>query len=186
MLTEEIKKYIKANLSERRYIHSIGVAQTAELLAKKFNCNIEKAYFAGIVHDMAKEFTKDEMNMKLSEFGAENLIFEYSFELLHGPVASLILKNDFCVNDEEILDAVFYHTTGKENMCLLTKIIYIADFIEPNRNFLNLDKVRVKAFENINEAIIIASDMIISSTLKKGKKLHKDTILARDYLLNEL
>ena len=183
MLTKAVQNYIEANLSKRRYKHSMSVAEEAGRLAIKFGADEEKAYFAGIAHDLAKEIPEEELRLKLIGYGKQELLDEYSYPLLHGPAAAVILKEEFSVFDEEVLDAVFYHTTGKEDMNLLTKIIYLADFIEPGRKFSGIEKVRYTAYKNLDEAIIIASGMVIINTIKKGKELHPDTIISRNYLL---
>ena len=183
MLTKAVQNYIEKNLSERRYKHSISVAEEAVKLAKKFCADTKKAYFAGIAHDLAKEIPEEELRTKLIGYKKQELLTKYQYSLLHGPAAAVILKEEFSVFDDEILDAVFYHTTGKENMNLLTKIIYLADFIEPGRNFPGIEKVRAAAYKNLDEAIIIASGMVIINTVKKGKEIHPDTIISRNYLL---
>lgn len=183
MTAEAIEQYIKENLSEKRYIHSLGVAAEAKKLAGKYGADIEKAYFAGLAHDLAKELSEEEMRLKLAKYEHEELLDRYSYPLLHGPVAALILEKEFSVSDNEILEAVCYHTTGKENMCLLAKIIYLADFIEPNRNFCGVEQARAAAEKNIDEAIILSSGMVIIHTVRKGKEVHPDTVIARNYLL---
>ena len=185
MLTEVIKDYIKKNLSEKRYIHSLGVADEAVKLATKFGVDTKKAYFAGLAHDIAKEIPENELRQKLITFGEEELLKKYSYPLLHGPAAAVILKKEFEVLDDEILDAVHYHTTGKENMGNLTKIIYLADFIEPNRSFQGVKEVREASKVSLDEAIILSSGMVIINTIRKGKEVHSDTVIARNYLLKK-
>lgn len=183
MLDSVLENYVRKNLSEKRYIHSLNVAKEAEILAKKYGADTEKAYIAGIAHDLAKEIPLDILKEKLVKYKNENLLKEYPYPLLHGPAAALILKNEFKVTDDEILDAVYYHTTGKCDMHLLTKIIYIADFIEPGRVFDGVEKVRDLAKKNLDEAIIAASGIIIIQNVRKGRQLHTDTINARNFLL---
>lgn len=183
MLDSVLENYVRKNLSEKRYIHSLNVAKEAEILAKKYGADTEKAYIAGIAHDLAKEIPLDILKEKLVKYKNENLLKEYPYPLLHGPAAALILKNEFKVTDDEILDAVYYHTTGKCDMHLLTKIIYIADFIEPGREFDGVEKVRDLAKKSLDEAIIAASGIIIIQNVRKGRELHTDTINARNFLL---
>lgn len=183
MLREVICDYIKDTLSEKRYIHSLGVAEEAKKLALKFDYDVDKAYLAGLSHDLAKEMSSEKIKEKLLKYGKTELFEEYDSSLIHGPVAAVILNNEFSVKDEEILDAVHYHTTGKENMRLLTKIIYLADFIEPNRKFVGVDEVRKIAENNLDEAIIVSSGMVIIHTVRNGKKIHPDTIMARNCLI---
>lgn len=184
MFCEQIKEYIENNLSLKRYRHSVSVAEEAKKLAEKYNASTQKAYFAGLAHDMAKEIDKEEVLQLLKKFGREDLAERYPYPLIHGPVSALILKNDFSVEDEEILDAVWYHTTGKEDMSLMTKIIYIADFIEPNRNFEGVESVRKLAYVNIDKAIVEGAGIVICNTISRALPLDVDTVLARNYLLN--
>jgi len=184
MLSKIINDYINKNLSEKRYKHSVGVAKEAVKLAEKYGVDTQKAYLAGIAHDMAKEIPEEQLNLKLIEYGRGDLIKKYSYPLLHGPAASVILEKEFSVSDKEVLEAVCYHTTGKEDMSPLTKVVYLADFIEPNRIFEGVDKVRAASEKNLDEAIIISSGMVIIYTVRKGKKIHPDTVIARNYLLN--
>ena len=183
MLKEKILCYINENLSEKRYMHSLNVADEAVRLAKKYGADTEKAYLAGVAHDMVKELHRDLLEEKLIKYNRCDLLDEYPYPLLHGPAAAVILQNEFFVTDTEILESVQYHTTGKENMNLLTKIIYLADFIEPGRKFDGVEKAREAADRSLDEAIIISSGMVIIHTVRKGKSLHVDTIKARNYLL---
>ena len=183
MLKEKILCYINENLSEKRYMHSLNVADEAVRLAKKYGADTEKAYLAGVAHDMVKELHRDLLEEKLIKYNRRDLLDEYPYPLLHGPAAAVILQNEFFVTDTEILESVHYHTTGKENMNLLTKIIYLADFIEPGRKFQGVEKVREAVERSLDEAIIISSGMVIIHTVRKGKSVHIDTINARNYLL---
>lgn len=185
MLTDTIHDYIKSNLSKKRYMHTLGVAEEAERLAKRYGADTKKAYFAGLAHDLAKEIPEIELKLKLKTLGKEELLDYYSYPLLHGPAAAAILEKEFSVEDKEILDAVHYHTTGKEDMGILTKIIYLADFIEPNRNFTGVKEAREAAEESLDKGIIVASGMVIIHTVRRGKEIHPDTVLARNYLLKE-
>ncbi len=184
MIEEKIKEYIEKNLSAKRLRHSISVAETAKELAKRYSASTEKAYLAGLAHDMAKELDENEMLLRLSDYSREDIAERYSYPLLHGPVAACILENEFDVCDEEILDSVWYHTTGKTDMPLLTKIIYLSDFIEPNRAFDGIEEVRGLAEENLDKAIIAASGIVIISTVKRGLATDVDTVLARNYLID--
>ncbi len=186
MFCEQIKEYIENNLSSKRYRHSVSVAEEAKKLAEKYNANVDKAYFAGLAHDMAKEIEKEEVLQLLKKFGREDLAKRYPYSLIHGPVSALILKNDFLVDDEEILDAVWYHTTGKEDMAMLSKIIYIADFIEPNRKFDGVENVRKLAYSNIDKAIVEGAGIVICNTISRNLPLDVDTVLARNYLLSSV
>ena len=158
----DIKKWLKANLNEERYIHSLGTAECAGELAEKYNLDIEKAYLAGLLHDAAKCFPTS----KLLEIIDAHLDVEewerLNYKTLHAPVSAYVAKNDFGVEDEEILSAIRWHTLGKKEMTIFEKIIFLADKIEPNtrdkkysdeiKNLLNqengLDKALLKCYKS--------------------------------------
>ena len=106
-------------------------------------------------------------------------VFErYSYPLIHGPLAALIVKYDFLCDDEEIFDAIWYHTTGKENMPLLTKIIYLADFIEPNRDFEGVDALRSLAKTDLDAAMCMGLEMTVRLLEKQGSAVCPDSLAA--------
>lgn len=185
MTAEDIRKYIKNNLSEKRYNHSLGVAAEAEKLAKLYGADIDKAIFSGLAHDLAKEIPFDKLKNFLSEYNCGDILKKYDAPLIHGPAAAVILNHKFGIDDKEILDAVCYHTTGKENMDLLTKIIYVSDFTENGRSFPEAKRARELSYENLDEAIIYESGCVIINTVNRGNIIHPDTVYTRNFLLRE-
>lgn len=183
MDTEKIIDYIKQNLSDFRFKHTMGVAVTAKHLAEQNGEDTEDAYIAGLLHDCAKEIPYYDMLALLEKYNLKpDTLTKSSAALLHGPLGACIAKDLFGVSDK-IFDAITYHTTGKANMDMLTKIVYIADFIEPNRTFDGAEITRKIAFENIDEAVIRACGIVIVHTVNKGGIIHPDTVDARNYLL---
>ena len=180
-----IKSELKKILSERRYVHSLGVAEEAEKLARRYGADQSKAYLAGLVHDCAKEFPPEEMEGILkTEYGVPvDSMSRLMPKILHGPLGACEAQRKFEIYDPEILDAIKYHTTGKGNMSTLAKIIYIADYIEPNRDFEGVEKLRRLAYENIDEAIIAGIDETILDLIKRGLIIHPDTVHARNDLI---
>ena len=132
---EYINNWLKANLSEERYEHSLGTAECARELAKKFGCDEEKAYFTGLIHDCAKHLAKDKtmeiINTKIHLEEGELC----SPKTHHAPVGAYIAKQEFGIEDEEILSAIRWHTIGKVNMTTFEKIIFLADKIEIGKKF---------------------------------------------------
>ena len=184
MEKKEMKKKLKAILNEDRYAHSKGVCETAVRLAKIYGADEEKAYIAGLLHDGAKNLGKKEMfsecerlGVKLDEIQRENTA------LIHAALGAAYIKEQFGVEDEEILRAVRYHTTGRADMTLLEKIIYIADMVEPNRDFDGVWELRNIVEKDIDEACILGLSQTIGFTLKKGGLIHEDTIHARNWLI---
>ncbi len=185
MEESKIKKYLKNALSEKRFKHSLGVAEEAERLADKYGADKKKAYLAGLVHDVAKEIDTDSArNMLKDRFGIRVDPVTYNVpKLLHAPLGACLAQTEFGIFDAEILDAVKYHTTAKADMSLLTKIIYMADYIEPNRDFEGVEELRKQAYQDLDEAIITGLDYTISELLSDGKMFHPDTVHARNYLI---
>lgn len=185
MEESKIKKYLENALSEKRFKHSLGVAEEAERLADKYGADKKKAYLAGLVHDVAKEIDMDSArNMLKDRFGIRVDPVTYNVpKLLHAPLGACLAQTEFGIFDAEILDAVKYHTTAKADMSLLTKIIYMADYIEPNRDFDGVEELRKQAYQDLDEAIITGLDYTISELLSDGKMFHPDTVHARNYLI---
>lgn len=185
MEESKIKKYLENALSEKRFKHSLGVAEEAERLADKYGTDKKKAYLAGLVHDVAKEIDTDSArNMLKDRFGIRVDPVTYNVpKLLHAPLGACLAQTEFGIFDAEILDAVKYHTTAKADMSLLTKIIYMADYIEPNRDFEGVEELRKQAYQDLDEAIITGLDYTISELLSEGKMFHPDTVHARNYLI---
>ena len=128
--TEDLLDWLKKNLCEERYEHSLGTAECAKMLAEKYNLDSEKAYVAGLLHDCAKCFS----NEKLLAIIDKNLDIEeiekMNCKTLHAPVSAYIAKTEFGVDDEEILSSIRWHTIGKIGMSDFEKIIFLADKIE--------------------------------------------------------
>ena len=158
---EDITKWLKIHLNEERYLHSIGTADCAKKLALKFNLDCDKAYIAGLLHDCAKCFPKDELfdivNNKIDILDCERI----SNKTLHAPVSAYIASTEFRVEDKEILSSIRWHTLGKLSMSNFEKIIFLADKIEPNtrtgdyctcirailNNEMNLDKALLQCYK---------------------------------------
>lgn len=169
---EKYNEYIKKNLSSKRYIHSLGVSYIAAALAMKYNIDIYKAQTAGLLHDCAKSIKHSELIDKCKKANIALSEIEYnSPELLHSKYGAYIARKKFNIEDSDIIDAIYYHTTGRPNMQILEKIIFVADYIEPNRsNLPQLNTIRQLAFENIDKAI----EMICNSTIEYLKSNDAD------------
>ncbi|EOS33227.1 MAG: bis(5'-nucleosyl)-tetraphosphatase (symmetrical) YqeK [Lachnospiraceae bacterium] len=180
---KKIKKYLKKHLTKDRYHHTLGVASTAVAMAMRYNPDpsnsnfIKRAELAGLLHDCAKCMDN---NKKLRICEKNNLScssFEKSHPyLLHGKVGAYIAQTKFKIEDNDILQAITWHTTGRPDMSLLEKIIFIADYIEPSRNPVpELNLIRQLAFVDIDKAM----EKILSNTLKflesKGNPIDKMT-----------
>lgn len=179
---EDIKSKLKLSISPYRYKHSENVMEVAINLAKKYGVDINKASTAGFLHDCAKGKSEKELLELCEKFNIE--VDEYKKnqpELLHGEIGALLAKIDYGIEDEEILNAIKVHTMGKENMSMLEKIIFIADYIEPGRKFPGVEAIRKLAYKDIDKAIMQALDTTIMHLIKIGGVIHPDTIKTRNY-----
>jgi len=183
---KQMLDYIKINLKESRFNHSLSVSDTAVILAKRYDQNIEKAKVAGLVHDCAKNLTGDQLIKVARDHKIEVSDIEMKNpSILHGLVASLVAKEEMGINDEDILMSIRYHTTGRKNMSVLEKIIYIADYIEPLRKFSGVEELRGLTQIDLDAAILKSFDNTIKYVISKSGLLHMDTIDARNYLLSK-
>lgn len=172
--TDFINNWLKENLSEERYFHTLGTADCAKELAQKFSLNPDKAYIAGLLHDCAKCFS----NEKLLEIIKSHLHVEecemLNYKTLHAPVSAYIAENEFGVTDREILSAIRWHTLGKLDMTDFEKIVFLADKIEPNtRDKEYSDKIRTLLDEEngLNKALLKCYKETIKSLVKRDLKI---------------
>jgi len=173
MLNEEkIIEYLKENLKEARFVHSIGVMDMAVKLAKIHSVDIINAKFAGLLHDVAKNMTNAELISYCNENGiALDSIKLESPGMLHADVGADIAKKKFLANDE-IVQAIKYHTLANEEMADLDKIIYIADLIEEGRDLPGLEPIREVAYRDLDECLVLALTYCIENVEERGKTIH--------------
>lgn len=183
-LIEEIHYNLKKNVSEHRYRHTMGVIESAVYLAKKYGESEDDAYLAALLHDYAKCFTEEETYKYIKENNIEvDEIMADVYELLHGKIAVHIAKKQYGINNQNILNAIEYHTIGRKNMSKLEKIIYLADFIEPGREYEGVKDLREVADEDLDKAVLLAFNNTIKFVIHIEKTLHTNTIEARNALL---
>jgi len=178
MDVNKARELVKSILSTSRYDHTIRVADTAEQLAKKYDVSQEKAVLAAILHDYAKCFPTDELKRLITYYQLPQQLLQFNKELWHGPVGAMIVQDKYGVTDQEILNAIYYHTTARENMGKLEKIIFIADYIEPGRSFPGVEEVREKVQINLDLAIQMALRNTIIYLLNKSVTIFPDTFYA--------
>lgn len=181
---DSIKDYIEKNLSDKRRAHVYGVAETAKALAEKYGCNSEKAETAALFHDMFRSTPEEILNMYVRQMNLDT-VYINNANLAHGPIAAVIMKRDYGIDDEDLINAVRYHTTGREGMSLLEKIIYLADAIEPGREYPGVDELRKIAETSLDKACLASMERSIKYICERGFFLHEDTIKARNDLLRK-
>ena len=177
------KQQVKEKVSEKRFAHSIGVMNMCEKLAKQYGADEKKAKLIGIVHDIAKEMSDEEM----LEYVRKNKIAITETEkqipqILHGKIAADMCKKKYDF-DDEMCEAIAYHTTGKENMTLLQKVLFVGDKIDETRTYDSAKELRNIAFQSLDEAIIKNIDETLKINIKRKSLIVEESIKARNYLL---
>lgn len=164
-----------------RLAHTEGVVKTGEWLAKKYGSDPQKTRIAAICHDIARNLSTEKLDRYVEEYrlGQE---FLGRPNLSHGKVATVLMRRDFGIDDEEILDAVSYHTTGRQGMTTLDKVVFLADVIEPGRTQPGVEIIRELAEEDLDLACLRAIEDTIEYLEEQGSYLDEDTLMAREFL----
>ena len=182
-ISQKLRKSLEKELKPDRFDHTLGVAYTAANMAFIHGADVEKALIAGFLHDCAKCMSHEDQ-IKICEKNKIEIseVERRNHSLLHAKVGMYLARTKYDIYDTDILNAIRWHTTGRENMSLLEKIIYIADFIEPNRKPLeNLPKIRKEAFEDIDKCLahILHDSVIYLQTI--GKETDDATMEAYEF-----
>ena len=185
---KNIEDKLKEMLPEKRLKHSRSVSQCAVKLSKIYDCDIEKAKIAGLIHDCAKYFNDEQVEYSIEKFNIKlDPLEENNLALSHSIIGSYIIKDVFNIEEEDIINAVKYHTTGRENMTLLEKIIYMADLIEDGRKFPLVDELRELTYGGkLDEALLLSFNNTIKYVIERNQLIHPRTVSARNYLLKEI
>lgn len=178
--TLNIKRYrkiIREKLGDARYEHSLCVAKAAALLAERYGADPQKAELAGTLHDIMKDTPGKEQLQLLEHFGIilSNLE-KCTPKLWHAMAGAAYLEKKLGIEDEEILNAVRYHTTGREEMSPLEKVVFIADFISDDRTYSGVEEMRKDAYENLEKAILEGVRFTVCELAEKGSPIHPDTL----------
>jgi len=156
MTREKMISRLKTKINEKRMEHSLGVEYTAACMAMVHGADVEKARIAGLLHDCAKGLPTKEKLEKARKHGLPVSKYEEKNpDMLHAKLGAFYARYKYDVMDEDILDAICYHTTGRPNMTLLEKIIFVADYIEPNRKTLKeMEEIRREAFTDLDKCVV--------------------------------
>lgn len=179
-------KMIEQQLTKGRYEHSLRVAETAIDLAARYQAPKEKVELAALLHDYAKNHAIDELKHWIEFSDLPKDLLDYHSELWHGPVGALILEREYGVTDTDILSAIGCHTTGKVHMSTIDKIIFVADYIEPGRDFPGLEEVRDVAASELDKAAWLVSRNTIQYLMGKGSTIYPDSFYAYNDLTQKL
>lgn len=180
---ENLEQLMAQRLSTKRLQHSLGVAETAAKLASAYGADPQKARLAGLVHDYARELPNSELITLARQLNILDPITEAYPELLHAPLGAHLVHTELGISDQNILQAIDSHTLGRRNMSTLEQIIYLADMIEPGRDYEGVEVLRQKAQLDLQDAIISALNHTVRYLLDTGKAVHERTIAARNSLI---
>ncbi len=180
----EIKEKLKTLLPPKRYKHTLGVCETALELATIYGVDTKKAYLAALLHDCAKYLSIEEQIQKCRELGIildnESLLCA---PVIHAPLGAQLAREVYGIEDEEVLNAIKYHTIAREGMSKLEKIIYISDMTEPTRDYDEVDMLREISKTDLDKAMVKCIGECIIFNIKKGKTIHQNSIKCYNELI---
>lgn len=174
---KELIAKVKEQVSEKRFKHILGVEQAALELARANNYELEKASVAALVHDYAKERSDSEFKALIVQTGLEQDLLNWNNFIWHGVVGAEIIKKELKITDEEILNAVRRHTVGAKEMTMLDQIVYVADYIEPGRDFPGVDQARQLAAESLRAAVEFETKHTLLYLMNNNKTIYPAAIL---------
>ncbi|MEK3890656.1 bis(5'-nucleosyl)-tetraphosphatase (symmetrical) YqeK [Bacillus sp. FSL K6-3431] len=183
MNMEQAIKIVGGKIAGPRYDHTLRVLDTARELGKNVGVDVKKTEIAAVFHDYAKLLSIPELKVKVSDAREDPRLLAYHPELWHGPVAAQIVLDEFDISDKDILNAIRFHTTGRANMSMLEKVIFLADYIEPGRSFPGVEEVRELVKEDINKALLYALGNTIQFLIIKKALIFPDTFEAYNHLI---
>lgn len=184
MNLEQIDWQLKKILSKERYQHSRQVSSLAEKISDYYHIPSEKAKLLGLIHDCAKDYSQEELKGLMKKYHIYlDEVEEHIPGIWHAYVGAEIARNQFKVNDPEMLDAIRYHSTASGKLGLLGKIIYIADKIEPGRQLEHVDRARILVWQDIDSAMLELLNQEVNLLISKNLVIHPVTIQARNEIL---
>ncbi|WP_248926793.1 bis(5'-nucleosyl)-tetraphosphatase (symmetrical) YqeK [Paenibacillus hamazuiensis] len=185
MNRDQLMEAVQREVPGKRWIHTLGVMETAVKLAKRYGGDPIKADLAALLHDYCKAWPVDRQAEIIRENGLPQDLLDYDKELWHAHAGAWVVRQRHGIDDDEVLDAIRYHTSGRVGMTLLDKIVCLADYIEPNRDFPGVHNIREIAEHSLEKALIAGFDSTIRFLIEQGKKIYPLTVLARNSLVDE-
>ncbi|WP_268912964.1 bis(5'-nucleosyl)-tetraphosphatase (symmetrical) YqeK [Lentilactobacillus sp. SPB1-3] len=173
----ELVAKLKTTLTDDRFQHVLRVEQTAVDLAERYGVDPEKASIAGLVHDYAKQRSDKDFVDAIHEYHLDPDLLNYGNAIWHGVVGWIFVKNELGINDIEILNAVEYHTVGHEVMTVLAQIVYMADYIEPNRNFPGVEKARQLTNTDLVLAVAYQTKQTLAYLVANNRPVFPQTVV---------
>lgn len=181
-----LKEATRSRMPDKRWRHTLGVVDTAVALAERFGGDVGKAELAALLHDYSKSWAIGRMEAIIRAEGLPPELLDYDKELWHAHVGAWAVQNEHGIDDEEVLDAIRYHTSGRENMTQLEKIVCLADYMEPGRDFPGVHKIRELAQHSLEEALVAGFDSTLQLLIERRKRIFPLTVGARNDLIRQL
>ncbi len=183
MTVKDYEEIIGKRMKSARFKHSRNVAKEAVRLAKKYGADVQKAEIAGILHDATKETSDDEQLNLIQRAGIQMTVMELSSrKLWHAISGSAFVQAELGIDDKEIIDSIRYHTTGRANMTLLDKVIFVADFISADRDYDGVDKMRKIADKDLDDAVLEGMAFTIADLAQRKITIAPDTFEGYNYM----
>lgn len=183
MNREQMIDKVKAEMPERRWLHTQGVMETAVILAERFDEDPIRAEVSAILHDVAKYWKVERMEKVIRDQALPAELLDYDKDIWHAPVGAWVAEHEYGITDQEVLDAIRYHTSGRRGMTKLEKIVCLADYIEPGRDFPGVSNIRELSEHFLDQALVAGFNSTITFLLAKGKRIFPLIIEARNDLL---
>ncbi|MDR0884417.1 MAG: bis(5'-nucleosyl)-tetraphosphatase (symmetrical) YqeK [Oscillospiraceae bacterium] len=175
---KKLMQTLRARLTDARLVHSVNVAESAHALAERWGADPEKAHWAGLAHDVCKCDSVDKMTNILTRAGYDFLDCERgNAKLLHAPAGATFLRESGLCADDDILDAVRYHTTGRAGMSLLEKVVFMADLVSADRDYPDVETVRQMTFSDLDGALNYALAFIKAQLERRGEAIHPNSVV---------
>ena len=176
MTRSELIDRLKKALKDKRFQHVLRVEETAVKLAEQYGVDVEKASIAGLCHDYGKQRPDEDFIAEIKKKGLNPLLLDYGNAIWHGVVGAELIKDELGIWDEDILNAVRHHTTGAPVMTKLEQVIYMADYIEPGRDFTGVKKARVITAANLQAGVAYQTKHTLAYLIENGKPVYSKTI----------
>jgi len=176
MTRSELIDRLKKALKDKRFQHVLRVEETAIKLAEQYGVDVEKASIVGLCHDYAKQRSDEDFIAEIKKKRLNPLLLDYGNAIWHGVVGAELIKDELGIWDEDILNAVRHHTTGAPVMTKLEQVIYMADYIEPGRDFTGVKKARVITAANLQAGVAYQTKHTLAYLIENGKPVYPKTI----------
>ncbi|AWP28942.1 bis(5'-nucleosyl)-tetraphosphatase (symmetrical) YqeK [Paenibacillus sp. Cedars] len=183
---EKLIDAISSQMPAKRWEHTQGVMETAVILAGRFGADPVKAELAAILHDVAKYWPVQRLHQMMVDHKLSEELLHYDKQLWHAEVGAFVAQQEYGVTDAQVLDAIRYHTSGRIGMTLLDKVVCLADYMEPGRDFPGVNNIRELANHSLEEALAAGFDSTIGHLLSRRQIIYPLTVLARNDLIKQL